>query len=41
VALARSGEGAVALPILRKALEGELPPEAGADAQKLIEELSR
>ena len=41
VALAQSGEGAVALPIIRKAFEGELPAEAGAGAQKLIEELSR
>ncbi|MDH4071484.1 MAG: tetratricopeptide repeat protein [Gammaproteobacteria bacterium] len=40
VALAKSGDEAVALSILRKALEGELPAEAGAGAQKLIEELS-
>jgi putative PEP-CTERM system TPR-repeat lipoprotein len=40
-ALAKSGRPEAALPILRKALDGDLPSEAKAGAQKLVDDLSR
>ena len=40
-ALAKSGKGTEALPILKKALSGQLPPAAKADAQKLQQQLSK
>jgi predicted Zn-dependent protease len=40
-ALAKSGKTAEAVPLLKKALAGSLPPAAKADAQKLLQQLSR
>jgi hypothetical protein len=40
-ALARSGKNDLALPPLRKALAGDLPPAVRTDAQKLLKQLSK
>jgi putative PEP-CTERM system TPR-repeat lipoprotein len=40
-ALAKSGKAAEALPILKKAVAGPMPPSVKADAQKLLEQLSK
>jgi len=40
-ALAKSGNSAEALPILQKALNGQLPPGAKTDAEKLLQQLSK
>jgi putative PEP-CTERM system TPR-repeat lipoprotein len=40
-ALAKAGRSAEALPILKKAVTGPMPEKAKADAQKLLQELSK
>jgi cytochrome c-type biogenesis protein CcmH/NrfG len=40
-ALAKKGNTAEATAVLKKALAGQLPPAAKADAQKLLQQLAR
>jgi tetratricopeptide (TPR) repeat protein len=40
-ALAKSGKADEAVPLLEEALDGQLPPAAKADAQKLLKQISK
>ena len=40
-ALAKKGDKAEAVALLKKAVNGQLPPDVKADAQKLLQQLSK